>query len=139
MFQMQATKIENRSKEQAFTLIEVLIAMFILSIGLLAVAGMQISALRANTKAIHTTEHVVSAKHKLEQLIALPYNSPWLEAAGNPPATDTDGNTHQDTTLEWYTISWDVIDNDPVSNSKRITVTVTGGGGTIQVVSIKSS
>ena len=138
MFQMQATKKENRSKEQAFTLTEVLIAVSIFSIGILAVASMQISAMSANSRASRSTVQIVNAQHKIEELIALPYNDPWLEAAGNPPGTDTAGNTHQETTSEGYTVSWNVSDDNPVTDAKRITVTVTGGGGETQVVSIKS-
>jgi len=139
MSQIQTTKKENTSNEQAFTLVEVLIAISIFSIGILAVASMQIAAMSGNSKARHSTVRIVNAQYKIEELIALPYNDPWLEAAGNPPGTDTDGNTHQETTSEGYTIRWDVIDDDPVPNSKHITVTVTGGGGETRVVIIKSS
>jgi type IV pilus assembly protein PilV len=139
MFKMQETKIENCGKEQAFTLVEVLIAISIFSIGILAVASMQISAIQANTRATRTTVHITLAQNKLEELLSLPYDNPWLEAAGNLPGTDTAYNTHQETTFDGYTITWDVIDNDPVVNSKHITVTVTGRGGETRVVSIKSS
>lgn len=130
MFQMQATKKESRRNDRGYTLIEILIAISIFSIGILAVAGMQIAAMSANSRASRSTSLIVNAQDKLEKLIALPYDDPGLEAAGNP---------HQETTSEGYTISWDVIDNNPVPNAKRITVTVTGRGGETRVVSIKSS
>jgi len=139
MSQMQATKKESRINDRGYTLIEILIAVSIFSIGILVVAGMQIAAMSANSQASRSTALIVNAQDKLEKLIALPYDDPWLEAAGNPPGTDTGGNTHQETTSEGYTISWDVIDDNPVSNVKRITVTVTGRGEEIRVVSIKSS
>ena len=139
MFQMQAVQKESRSNDRGYTLIEILIAVSILSFGILTVATMQIAAMSANSKAGLSTSQVVSAQDKLEELIALPYDDHRLEAAGNPPGTDTDGNTHQETTSEGYTVRWDVIDNDPISNAKHITVTVTGQGGETRVVSIKSN
>ncbi|MBT7696182.1 MAG: prepilin-type N-terminal cleavage/methylation domain-containing protein [Desulfobacterales bacterium] len=139
MFLMQAAKIKYWGKEQAFTLMEVLIAISIFSVGILAVASMQISAIQANSRATRTTVHITLAQNKLEELISLPYDNPRLEAAGNFPGTDTAGNTHQETTPDGYKITWDIIDDDPVANSKHITVTVTGRGGETRVVCIKSS
>jgi len=139
MFQMQATRRESRGNDRGYTLIEILIAVTIFSIGILAVAGMQVTAMSANYRASRSTSLIVNAQTKLEELIALPYDDPWLETAGNFPGTDTHGNTHQETTSEGYTIRWQVVDDDPVPNAKRVTVTVTGQGGTTQVVYIKTS
>ena len=103
-------------KEDGFTLIEVLIAITIFAVGLLAVAGMQTSAIRMNSTAGKLTNLSTWGMDKIEELSALPYSDPLLDSAGNP---------HQEL-LEDYTISWIVIDNNPVTNTKNITVTVTG-------------
>ncbi len=105
-------------KEDGFTLIEVLIAITIFAVGLLAVAGMQTSAIRMNSTAGKLTNLSTWGMDKIEELSALPYSDPLLDSAGNP---------HQEL-LEDYTISWTVIDNNPVTNTKNITVTVTGQG-----------
>ena len=140
MFLKQAAKKENTGKDQGFTLIEVLIAMFIFTIGILAVASMQVSALTGNSTADRATIRIVSVQYTLEALIALPYDDPKLEAAGNFPGTDSDGNTHQETTADGYTIRWDVIDDDPLANAKRITMRVTAPNGSQTVVfAIKAS
>ena len=136
MFQKQTTKKTDRSNEQGFTIVEVMIAMVIFSFGVLAVVNMQISSMQGNSSAARITAQSVVAQNKLEQLFVMSYVNPWLESAGNPPGTDTDGNTHQETTAQGYTVSWDVIDDTPVADSKQVTVTVTGRGGTSQVVSI---
>ena len=105
-------------KKDGFTLIEILIAITIFAVGLLAVAGMQTSAIRMNSIAGKLTDLSTWGMDKIEELSALPYSHPLLDSAGNP---------HQEL-LGDYTISWTVVDNNPVTNTKNITVTVTGQG-----------
>ena len=119
-----------------------LIAIFVFTIGILAVASMQVSALTGNSTADRATIRIVSAQYTLEALIALPYDDPNLEeeGAGNPPETDSAGNPHQVITTDGYTIRWDVNDNDPIANAKRITLRVTAPNGSqTVVVAIKAS
>jgi len=133
------TAIKKSQKDEGFTLIEVLIAISIFSIGLLAVATMQITSIKVNSTAGQITDRITLAQDKLEELMALPYSSPWLEDLGDPPSgTDTNGNTHQETT-DGYTISWTVTNDALVFNTKLITVTVTGRGKTTRVSYIKPS
>ena len=105
-------------KEDGFTLIEVLIALTIFAVGLLAIAGMQTSAIRMNSIAGKLTNLSTWGVDKIEELSALSYSDPLLDSAGSP---------HQEL-LGDYTISWTVIDNNPVINTKYITVTVAGQG-----------
>ena len=114
-------------KEEGFTLLEVLIALTIFAVGLLAVAAMQTSAIKVNSTAGKLTNLSTWGMDKIEELSALPYTDPWLETAGNPPGMDSAGNTHQEVSGD-YTISWNVIDDNPVTSTKNITVTVTGRG-----------
>ena len=135
------TGIKKSQKDQGFTLIEVLIAITIFAVGLLAVATMQISAIRVNSTAGQITTRMTWAQDKLEELMALPYSDPWIEDLGDPPSgTDTAGNAHQETTPDGiYTISWTVTDDTPISSTKLITVTVTGRGKVTQVSYVKPS
>ena len=136
------TAIRNSKKDEGFTLIEVLIAISIFAVGLLAVAAMQVSAIKVNSTAGQITTRITWAQDRIEKLIALPYNDPWLEAAGNPPSgADSAGNTHKispSPTTDGCTISWAVTDDSPVPNTKLITVSVTGRGKTSQLTSMKS-
>ena len=130
--------IKKSQKDQGFTLIEVLIAITIFAVGLLAVAAMQISAIRVNSTAGQITTRMTWAQDKLEELMALPYSDPWIEDLGDPPSgTDTAGNAHQETTSDAYIISWTVTNDTPISGTKLITVTVTGQGKTTQVSYVK--
>jgi len=135
------TGIRKSKKDEGFTLIEVLIAISIFAVGLLAVATMQLSAIRVNSTAGQITTRVTWAQDKLEELMALPYSDPSLEAAGNFPGNDSTGNTHQlspTPATDGYTISWAVTDNNPVPNTKLIAVSVAGRGKTSHLTSMKS-
>jgi prepilin-type N-terminal cleavage/methylation domain-containing protein len=106
------------SKEYGYTLIEVLIALTIFAVGLLAVAGMQTAAVRMNSTADKLTNLSTWGMDKIEELSAFPYSDPLLDSAVNPHLEQ----------LGDYTISWTVIENNPITNTKNITVTVTGVG-----------
>jgi type IV pilus assembly protein PilV len=130
------TQMGKLKKEDGFTLIEVLIAITIFAVGLLAVAAMQTSAIKENSTAGKLTNLSTWGMDKIEELSALPYNDPWLETAGNPPGNDSAGNTHQEVSGD-YTISWIVIDDNPLTSTKNITVTVTGRGKTAVISFLK--
>jgi len=138
---MENKRARKLKEEKGFSLLEVLVAISVLSIGILAVASMQIGAIQGNSFAGHVTEGTTWAQDKLEELMALPYEDPWLEAAGNPPGLDSAGNTHEEVNSP-YTIRWNVTDNDPLPNTKLITVTaarqVKGVTKTTELISIKS-
>jgi prepilin-type N-terminal cleavage/methylation domain-containing protein len=116
--------------KRGFSLIEILIAIAILAYGMMAVASMQISGMRANTRAARHTAQVKWAQDKLEALMALPYAHDDLKVSGNP---------HSETTSDGYTVTWNIADDDPVANTKRVTVTVTGHDVQTQVVSVKGA
>ena len=59
---------------QGLTLLEVLVAIGILSFGLLAIATMQASSIKGNSRAIGITEAITLAQDKVEELMRLPYN-----------------------------------------------------------------
>jgi len=102
-------------KENGFTLLEVLIALLIFSIGLLAAASMQMTSIRGNNHSAALTEASYWALGHMERLMSLPFTAGDL-AAGNhpdPPLTDS-----------IYTITWNVADDVTTNNTKTINVTV---------------
>ena len=108
-----------------FTLIEILITISILCIGLLAVASMQISAIRGNSYARHVTEGTTLAQDRLEKLLSLSYTPSYTHP-------DLSAGPHTDQNApESYAITWDIT-NGPstnpnlVANTKLIKVTVHG-------------
>jgi prepilin-type N-terminal cleavage/methylation domain-containing protein len=111
---------EKKTREAGFTLLEVIVAISILTVGLLAVASMQTAAIHGNDTAYRITETVTWAQDRLEYLLALPYDDAAL-SIGTGKADPMTSPPH-------YTITYDVIDG-PVSNTKRITVTATRQSG----------
>ena len=104
----------KKNTEQGFTLLEVIFAISILTIGILAVASMQISAIRGNAFAGGTSEATTWAVDRIEKLMDLPYDHPDLAVSGNP---------HQDTQGD-YSIVWNVTDDAIIDEIKTVTVTV---------------
>ena len=103
--------------EGGFPLLEVIVAISILTFGLLAVASMQLTAIRGNYNASNITEATTVAQDRLEDLIGRPYGDPLL----NPGSGLSDPTPPSPPR---YTITYDVVDNNPITNTRLITVTV---------------
>ena len=102
---------------KGFTLLEVIVAISILTFGLLAVASMQMTAIRGNYNASNITEATTVAQDRLEDLMGLLYSDPLLDPGtglSDPAPPSPSG----------YTITYDVLDNNPMMNTRLITVTV---------------
>ena len=125
-------KFKSSYKERGFTLIEVLIALAIFSIGILGVGTMQIRSTTGNTSARIRTEASIWTQDRVETLMLLPYGDLLL-------ATGAPHNLNEGL----YTVNWTVWDDTgaiagavtqflngitPTTNTKIIEVTVTGRG-----------
>ncbi len=100
--------------EKGFTIIEVLIAVSVLTIGILAVSTMQVSSIRGNAFASRQTEGTTIALDRLEKLMSLSYGDANL-AAGSHTAPSPSSR---------YTVVWNVSDDSPLDNAKRVIVNV---------------
>jgi prepilin-type N-terminal cleavage/methylation domain-containing protein len=141
-----------RSAESGYTLIEVLIALAIFSLGFMAMGALQSSSLMQTGEATRNTEAWTVLEDQSELLKALPFYA-------NDNGADDDGDGVTDETDEElpvlaagphnaaradgrYTVHWQVVDDDPVAQqaniwtsapanitvSKTITVAVTRPG-----------
>jgi len=114
-------KLFERSESGAggFTLVEIMIALFILSVGLLAVATMQISAIRGNAMGNDVTHATLLAQDMLEQLKS---STNILTVADS---NDVEGI---------YNRSWTLTAASGVARTAAVTVSWTTMGNTHNVV-----
>lgn len=122
--------------QDGFTLIEVIIAIFVLMIGILGAIVMQEASIKGNSTAEHVTESANSASDQLEILMAMDYDDGDLtdaqndgeaghgeaglnntDAAGSPP----DGGPVVQDDLTLY---WNVAEDYPIFGTKTIRVIV---------------
>jgi type IV pilus assembly protein PilV len=107
----------RKADDGGFTLIEVLLALAIFSIGILAIAGIQVRSINQNAAARLQSEETTVAADWLERLMKLPYDHDMLETSGNPHHLDEGP----------YRISWSVAEDDPINDVKTISLSVTSG------------
>lgn len=69
--------------QTGFSLIEVVVALAVFSIGLLAIFSMQFSAIKTNAVGRGVTENITVATDKVEQLMSMAYDHPALAAGSH--------------------------------------------------------
>lgn len=100
-------------RSEGFALLELMIALLILSIGLIAFMGMQITTIKTNSVARRITQRTMLGTDRLEKLMGLSYDDDLLQP--NTTNTVVDGR---------YTIHWEVsAAGVPIKNVKTINVT----------------
>ncbi len=139
--------------EKGFTLIELMIAVFVLSTAYLAAASMQIAAVNENTAAEQLSEGMNLAQSKMEELMALEYSQsftdihllddvnmptapePFTDVNANglwdlkEPFMDLDNNgiwnpAHMDKNIHFrHIVSWSVFDDTNANKYVRVYVT----------------
>jgi prepilin-type N-terminal cleavage/methylation domain-containing protein len=137
-------------KQEGYTLVEVLVALGILGFGLLAVATMQVTAIKTNARASSLSHGTTLAQAKAEELMNLTYSSlvdldadkdGSDEDADNDGIDDDGGNFGLNDTVDGggnviaddselnvnggYNIYWNVAVDEPAANSARVRVIVT--------------
>jgi type IV pilus assembly protein PilV len=135
---------------QGYTLIEILIAMAVFAIGVLAIFSMQMTATSSNALARGVTENYTAAMDKVEELLTLPYDDAELDpdpgvqphsAATDADGIDNDGDGQIDEAgeLGYITLSWEVWENivhDQNIKSVRVTVSSSVNGDNQREINI---
>jgi type IV pilus assembly protein PilV len=103
-------------KSKGFSLVEVLVALVILSISLLALAGLMIQSTKNSSWGSHITEAATLAQDRLEALRAVRPQTDIPEGVNNDQVTGGSGIV--------YTRTWTVTTN-ATSTLRTIAITIT--------------
>jgi type IV pilus assembly protein PilV len=126
-------------KQEGYTLIEILVAITILAFGLMAVATMQVTAIKTNAVASGMSQGLTLAQDKAEELMNLSYST-LIDTTGD--GTDEDDGFGLNNTVDpadecndpvsdgfwpdpWdcsvsYRLFWNIAVDEPVTNSKTL-------------------
>ncbi len=136
---MKLNEIKNYS-QAGMSLVEVLVAIVLFSLGSLMALTMTTSSLRANSHSLAIDESVNLGRLNMEQLLSLDYNDVLLlDTNGDGvsgllavAAADADNSIVSGR----YRVSWNIAANEPVNGAKTLSVVVswTGNPGDKQIV-----
>ena len=118
-----------------FTLIEVLVAITIFAIGLLALAGMQITAIKGGATSQRITAAVALADGIVENIQARDAGDALFDSAVSPAAA-----WPEELAIDGYTATYTVAVDTPVTGVAQLAVAVSDdayGGRTISRTTIK--
>jgi type IV pilus assembly protein PilV len=149
MKEKQLRKMGNAEsvRRQGFTLIEVLIAVSILTVGLLAAAKMQISAIQGNYFSSNTSTALSLAEQKMEDLLGRAYTDAEVadtQSGNNANLRSLATRDHEELKVNEEGVAgggiyhrvWNIADNEPITDTKTITILVTWGGNDRHQVSL---
>ncbi len=126
------------SPPHGFTLIEVMIALSIMSVGVLSIGLAQLSALKLSTMSSRLSQGMYLAEEQMEIFRSTPWGPIFTTAATNVPdpqglLTPVQGDSAQ------FNRSWTITPNAPPHGLTEITVTVvwSNSNGARQTVALR--
>lgn len=125
--------------EKGFSIVELLIAIFLLTIGLLSVAGMQTTAINYNSWANKLSTATALAQEAMEDLLARDSTAAVFQANSTNNTYDFDlatagiQNTINIPGAGTFTATYNICANNPAAGVATIIVAVTDGGGIVTV------
>jgi type IV pilus assembly protein PilV len=125
-----------------FSLVELIIAISILSIGLLATATMLAKGIGANRFAQRVTIDSTLAYSVLDEILAKDPSDVLFDTAIGNAVYDLDTAipaTTRSVQGVVYSATYSIAPDTPVAGSARVSVTITGGGRPVTLTSFKRS
>lgn len=109
---------ESQINEKGFTLIEIMIAICVFTIGVLAIASLQVVSLKGNADSMKLTEATMWATNQAEFFMGQDYDSADLAVGEHGPVVMEN---------PIYNVSWTV--SDALPNAKEVTLLVNWTSG----------
>ena len=110
---MNIMNMHKANNNSGFTLIEVLVAMLILTVGLLGMAALITGIINSNKLSNRISTATVLAQDKMEDIKSVVYSNAVSETRAFLPSPD-----------DKYEREVTVVDDSPAANMKTVTVTV---------------
>jgi len=130
------------TSESGFSLVELLIAMFILAVGLLATATMLTTGIKSNRFSYRLTVETSIANSVLEEILSKDSSDLLFDTTISNGVYDLDigsGGSTRTVQAISYSATYSITPNNPVLGSTTVSVTVTGNGRTSTLSTIKRS
>jgi type IV pilus modification protein PilV len=108
--------VRDRRAEAGITLIEVLVAVVVITVGVLALGAVIPTGIHRVTDSESETRASALGSERSEQLLITPYDHEDLDAGAHAD----DANPHDGL----FNVLWNVEVDQPVTDCKRVTVTV---------------
>jgi prepilin-type N-terminal cleavage/methylation domain-containing protein len=109
-----------QARQAGFTVVEVLVAVVVFAVGLLAIAGMQTQSISQSTFSEQRTVRVTAVSHQAETLIRLPVQANTANnVTVNPIFEEANMCAYGGETCEWSYV--DTEDNKPHTVRQRVT------------------
>ena len=134
---------QKKGGSAGFTLLEIMMALAIFSIGVLGVAKLQLSATSGTASSRGYTEAAALGQRQIEYLMSLPYDDVLLgdtdgdgtnqdadndgtdDDSGNFGLDDRNGGADQAVTVDTvYNLFWNIAVDEPVTGAKKIRLIV---------------
>ncbi len=113
-----------RSSQKGLTLLEVLIALMVFSIGILAVISMQLVSMDAFLTGRISSQNSVAAGNRMETLLMLPYDHRLLTDIDDGFSPESPDHGPFQIAKSRAMVQWEIDDDFPAPGTKRISVAV---------------
>jgi Tfp pilus assembly protein PilV len=107
-------------REGGFTLVEVLVCTFILTLGMVSIAGLLAVTTQAQIGARESARSTRLAQEKMDELMKLNFTAAEVSVGGN---LDADVANHNETPIPGVTLRW-VVAAGPTDDTRVLTVRV---------------
>ena len=118
------------TREDGFSLVEVVIASLIVAVGLLAIGLAQLSSMRMTSRSKQMSQAIYLAQEQIETFQAMPASDPTFSTAGEviDPNTITLGSAGDE--ISTFRRRYTITPNQPSAGLTTVTVTVDWMQGT---------